>query len=223
MTTFVRGHLVQVADEMKRRHGRERPTLYLEPGDLVLLSGKSYNTKTGYHKVAPKYSGPYPVVRKIQDNTYELSGLPPEVPSTQNVKFLKEFHPSPSQFPGRPTPDHAAPIRIGDHYEWEVAEIMGYRVGVGEISYRIKWVNYPRDSWLRLTQLQNCQQLLWEYQLRHRIPLTYWSDQQESSSDESDSETEVPDNKSITLKTGEDCSKENPEVQQENTERSPER
>ena len=178
---------------MIKRRGRERPTPIFEPGDLVLLSAKSYKTQVGYRKMAPKYSGPYPVKAKIHDNAYELSGLPPEVPSTQNIKFLKEFCPSPARFPHRPGPEFAKPLLTGDHYEWEVAEILRHREGVGGMQYLIKWVNYPRNSWLKLRQLKNCQHLLRDYQLKNGVPLSYWPpEEEEESSDDSGDEAAMP-------------------------------
>ena len=163
----VTARIEQAADLMKRRYDRNRPHPEIRVHDLVLLSTRSYNPCEGKRKLRPRYTGPYPVTRVINPNAYELSGLPPEVPSTQSIKFLQLFFPTPARFASRPEPGYARPTRLGDHYEWEVSEILGHRQGVGGWQYRVKWVNSPDQHWLRLAQLRNCQRLLREYQVKH--------------------------------------------------------
>ena len=65
--------------------------------------------------MGPRYAGPYVVKRKIHDNTYELTGLPPEVPASQNVRFLRHFYPSPRKFADRPDAQFAKPLKVDSH------------------------------------------------------------------------------------------------------------
>ena len=185
--SFVRANLAHSAEETKRRYDKKHAPLDLQEGDLVLLSAKSHISFQGVRKHKPRYSGPYVVKRKIHHNAYELSGLPSEVPSTQNVQFLRLFHPTPARFASRPTPEYAVPTSKGTHLEWEVEAIIGHRQRIGAIQYRIKWANDPEATWLWPKNLQGCQQLLRVYQREHQLPLSYWSDDSSSlSTSESD-------------------------------------
>ena len=135
--------------------------------------------------MGPRYTGPYVVTRKIHENTYELFGLPPEVPSSQNVRFLRHFYPTPRKFADRPDAQFAKPIRVDTHVEWEVEAITDHKSAGAGLRYKIKWVGERQQHWLRAKQLKNCQRLLREYQRQHQIPLSFWSDS-EDSPDESD-------------------------------------
>ena len=109
--------LERAADDMRRRHDAKHKPLTFEPDDLALLSTRSHSTFEGRHKMGPRYTGPYVVTRKIHENTYELAGLPPEVPASQNVRFLRHFYPTPRKFVDRPDAQFAKPIRVDTHVE----------------------------------------------------------------------------------------------------------
>ena len=161
----------------------------------MLLSAKSHTLFQGARKHRPRYTGPYVVRKKVHDNAYDLSGLPKEVPSTQNIQFLRLFYPTPARFASRPSPEYAFPLVRGTHLEWEVEAIIGHRQMVGGTQYRIKWANCSEASWLWPKNLQGCQQMLREYQQEHQLPLSYWSDDSSSlSSEESDSSPDKEDN-----------------------------
>ena len=180
INAFIAANLQHCAEVTKRQYDKKHPALELEKGDLVLLSTKSYMPTEGVRKHRPRYTGPYVVKRRVHVNAYELAGLPEMVPSTQNVQFLRIFYPTPSRFSSRPTPGYAIPLKRGTHLEWEVEAIIDHRQVVGGIQYKIKWVNHPESSWLRVRNLQGCQQLLRTYQQEHNLPLSFWSDDSSS-------------------------------------------
>ena len=196
INAFVAANLQHCAEVTKRQYDKKHPALELEEGDLVLLSTKSYMPTEGVRKHRPRYTGPYVVKRRVHVNAYELAGLPEMVPSTQNVQFLRIFYPTPSRFSSRPTPGYAIPLKRGTHLEWEVEAIIDHRQVVGGIQYKIKWVNHPESSWLRVRNLQGCQQLLRTYQQEHNLPLSFWSDDSSSlpsaQTDQDDTPTTDP-------------------------------
>ena len=170
---------------MKRRYDRKHVPLLLEPGDLVLLSTKSHASLQEVRKLQMRFTGPYVVLHKVHDNAYALDGLPPEVPATQNVSFLRRFYPSPEKFASRPQPGEATqPIAIQDHHEWAVAEIKDHTLSNGQYRYLIRWQDFDQETWVRPSQLRNCAQMLREYQEAHGIEPDCWSS--EASSPESD-------------------------------------
>ena len=148
---------------MKSRYDQNRKSLELNEGDLVLVSTKSHRLLEGHRKHRQKHVGPYPVVKKINDNAYQLSGLPPGMPSTQNVQYLTLFNPSPSKFRTRPTPEVNLPEVIDGELEWEVENILDDKSTRGNFRYLIKWANTPQKQWLPLRSLNNCCKILRQY------------------------------------------------------------
>ena len=200
---FVYAILVEGAQRVKYRYDSKHKPFNAEPGDLVLLSVKSHPTFGEARKMRMRFTGLYVVKRKVHTNTYELEGLPPAVPPTQNVSFLRMFQPTPAKFRTRPTPGYAAgPIKFRDDLEWEVEAIKGHRDLRGEIQYQLKWRDHFETTWTRVTQMKNCQEMLREYQLEHKIPLSFWDEEPSSpESDSGDEEREDSDGEDPPLPT----------------------
>ena len=169
---------------MKRRYDVGRRPFKGEPGDLVLLSIKSHPDFGEARKLRLRFTGPYVIVKKIHDNAFQLDGLPPSVPPTQNVEYLRLYYPSPERFKTRPNlPKAPGPIQYRDHHEWEVESITGDQIVNGQRRYWIKWRDHEKQSLLRLAQLRHCAELLREYQKTKGLALDFWTDS--SSSPES--------------------------------------
>ena len=186
---FVSQRLEASASLMKRRYDKGRRPLDLQPGDLVLLSVKSHNAFHHAKKMALKYTGPYVVKSRPHQNAYELDGLPAEVPSVQNVSFLRYFLPSPPRFASRPASTQGElPVQVGDHVEWEVDAILGHRERGNALQYLVKWMGHPQTSWLYPRQLRHCAEMLNEYQSQQGLAMDSWTSS--SSSPESSSHPE---------------------------------
>ena len=117
----------------------------------------------GHRKHRQKHVGPYIVEKKINDNAYKLVGLPPGMPTTQNVQYLTLFNPSPHKFRARPTPEANLPDIIDGVPEWEVEEILGDRGTRENYRFLVKWANTPQKQWLPLRCLNNCCEVLRQY------------------------------------------------------------
>ena len=186
---FVAQNLKRSAETMKRRYDKQRKPFVAEIGDLVLLSVKSHPVFGMVRKLCLRYTGPYVVKGKVHENAYELDGLPPSVPSTQNVQHLRLFYPSPPKFEFRPGHHVAAgPIQIRDHREWEVETIVDHREVSGRTQYLLKWKDHDEKTWVHVRQLQHCGEMLREYQQQQGLTLDFWSES--SSSPESQHEDE---------------------------------
>ena len=182
---LVTQRLEQAADLMKRRYDRGHRPVDFQEGDLVLLSVKSHDSQNLTCKHRSRFTGPYVVDTKVHDNAYQLVGLLVEVPTTQNVKFLRLFYPSPAKFFSRPDAQYAHPLERGDHIEWEVEGIEAHRSTPRGIQYLLQWKGTTDKTWVRSRQLAHCQQILHDYQQKHNIAPDEWSDS--ASSLESDS------------------------------------
>ena len=131
---------------VKRRYDRKHPCVDFQLDDLVMLSAKSHPHQDEYRKMRPKFYGPYTISEKINDNAFKLKGLPPMVPQTQNVSFLRLFVPSPQCFASRPSATYPVPTTVGDHQEWEVEKIVAHRGEGNARRYLIQWVGIEDRS-----------------------------------------------------------------------------
>ena len=172
---FIKEHQEEVAQRMKSRYDRNRQPREFKEGDMVLVSTKSHRLLEGHRKHRQKHVGPYLIERKINENAYKLSGLPPGMPSTQNVQYLTPFNLSPPKFRTRPTPEANVPEIIDGEPEWEVEEILNDRStrGNGNFRYLVKWANTPQKQWLPLECLNNCCEILRQYYIKNNkeIPI----------------------------------------------------
>ena len=160
---FMRQHQQEVANRMKERYDQGRRPLELQPGDLVLLSTRSHHLLLGSRKHQHRRVGPYVVARKIQENAYELTGLPPGVPTTQNVRFLSKYELTPPAFSSSPERAALGPAQVDGEWEWEVEAIEDFRVQRNGNKYLVKWVDTPQRQWLSIDHLTNCREALLEY------------------------------------------------------------
>lgn len=126
---------------------KRRGELILEPGNQVWLSTMNLKMTCPSRKLGPKFMGPFPVKRKINDVTYELD-LPDslKVHLVFHVTLLKPATSNP--FAGCTT-GPPKPVIIDNEEEFEVEAILDCRKRRNGIQYLIKWKGYgPEDnSW----------------------------------------------------------------------------
>ncbi|KAF4148439.1 Chromo (CHRromatin Organization MOdifier) domain [Phytophthora infestans] len=135
---------------MKYFHDRNFPDYKFAPGDQVLLDTTHLDLHhlyvSGKRKLAPRYIGPYPVLKLTTPDTYQVQ-LPP------GLKLHNEFHISYL----RPYEFDANPRRLNDvlrllpcegHEGFQVQRILDRRVLKGIIQYKVRWYGRDnKDSW----------------------------------------------------------------------------
>ena len=107
----------------KARINKSRTEMILKPGDRVLINRAALHTdvKSRYKKIAPVYFGPFKVIKKVNDNCYEMNVKSMERKDRViNVQYFKEFVPSTS-YPKQP-PNTLAEIK---HRINEISSIAG--------------------------------------------------------------------------------------------------
>ena len=130
----------------------------------------SHAALTGVRKHQERYVGLYVVGAMIHPNAYHLKGLPPGVPQTQNVQFLRPFRTNPERFASRPSPGYANPVEHDRGLEWEVERILAHRSSRNRMWYRIQWKDTPQTQWLPDRELVNCRELVREYHATCGLP-----------------------------------------------------
>ena len=180
-------------DKAKERYDKNRKAVRFEVGSLVLLSTSSHAALTGIRKHRERFVGPYLVEGAVHPNAYQLKGLPPGVPSTQNVRYLRAFKPNPTRFSSRPTPEYATPLEVDGHWEWEVEAIVGHRQLRHGLKYRVKWKDTPQEQWLPATALRHCRRLVTDYHRAQNLPLPAGSFDDRTDSEEQDGSIQATD------------------------------
>ena len=169
---FIRRQQEQVADRMKERADCARRVLVFHEGDLVLLSTKSHPQLAGARKQGRIRVGPFVVRRQVNPNTYVLEGLPPGLPTTQNVSFLTPYHSSPTRFEDRPGEAANEPELVDGELEWEVERVEGFhQQRNGTRRYLVRWAGTPQRQWLPEDEMCHCMRAVRDYFEREGLPL----------------------------------------------------
>jgi hypothetical protein len=157
-------HLQLAKDRQKSYADANRQDVVFSTGDLVLLSSKNLNPKTGLRKLYPRWLGPFLVTQVINPVAYRLA-----LPSTMkvhpvfHVSLLKAYH---HTGPIQPPPQ---PVVIDDDFEYEVEDILKHRlVKSGKRNkqeFLIKWKGYGFEhcTWEPQANLSNCSDILATY------------------------------------------------------------
>ncbi|XP_075449336.1 uncharacterized protein LOC142490799 [Ascaphus truei] len=118
------------------------------PGDTVWLSSRNIRLKVPTMKLAPKFLGPFPVVRRINPVAYELR-LPPsmKISPVFHVSLLKPVFRS-SRFSKKTS--SPPPIMISGQQEYEVQFVLDSRKSRGGVQYLVHWRGFgPEErSWI---------------------------------------------------------------------------
>ena len=169
---FIQERQDKVMARMKSQADRHRRNYTFEPGDQVLLSTKSHPALVGNRKQQDLHVGPFVVKQRINNNTYELEGLPPAVPSTQNITFLSPFHPNVVRFSTRPPEDVALLEILEDSIEWEVEKVTDFcQARDGSRRYKVKWIGAQREQWLPESEMGHCTQSFHNYFTTRNLPI----------------------------------------------------
>jgi hypothetical protein len=155
-------------------------------GDMVYLSTKRYKdygsifyaSKQTATVFEPRNLGPFSIIQKISSHAYKLK-LPPSfrIHPVIHIRYLTK-HITTDRFSSREVIPPPETVMDDGTIEFEVESILSHRVrkyGRGSrLEYLIHWKGYQShdDTWEPLRNLENCQELVTEYdnKFRHDDP-----------------------------------------------------
>jgi hypothetical protein len=145
----------------KRLADRHRRLLQLKEGDQVLLSTEGLQLRSGSHKLAGRYVGPFRVSGTVNDNAVKLD-LPPLLGAlhpTFNITRLKLYRDGRAAFPGRPLQFHQPPAVETDTNgaaQYAVECVMAQRGKGVRRQLLVRWKGYgpEHDEWIKRSQLK---------------------------------------------------------------------
>lgn len=145
---------------------RRRPAQHFRPGQRVWLSSKDLPLRVESRKLAPRYTGPFKVVRRVNPVTYQLQ-LPRSlrINPTFHVSLLRPVLSSPHA----PAPKAPPPPRfINGEPIFTVHRLLDSRRVRGGVQYLVDWEGYgPEErSWVAARDIVD-KTLCKEFHLSH--------------------------------------------------------
>ena len=157
---------------MKDQANKHCRYYFFKPRDQILLSTKSHPSLLGNRKQQDLRIGPFVVRKRINDNAYELEGLAPAVPTTQNITFLTPFFPNKARFATRPPIEVATPKTVNGEVEWEVEAVTDFcQTKKGLRRYKVKWVGAQWKQWLPEKKIKHYPMSIRRYFINNNLPI----------------------------------------------------
>jgi hypothetical protein len=148
MTRAAEESLQKAKASMKRQWEKNRPTPQaFQEGDQVLVMAQHLLSNRPASKLDQKWRGPFQVVRKVGEATYELD-LPLAWKGQRvfNEGRIKAFHiptfPNQEELPSRPELE----LNNQGKEEYEVREILGQRGTGSKAEYLVRWEGYGLED-----------------------------------------------------------------------------
>ncbi|KAF1333397.1 Retrovirus polyprotein, partial [Globisporangium splendens] len=159
----------EAQERMKHYYDRNRNHQEFQIGDEVLLNGKNLDIRhKGFAqttKLAPRYIGPYKIIRKVHKDSYELL-LP------KGLKLHPVFHTSllkPYQKDDKRTQE-VRKVILADGSEGQLVKtVIGHRKRKSHMQYKIWWLGETKEpaTWVPIDNLKQVQghiDLYWDAQ-----------------------------------------------------------
>ena len=145
---------------------------------MVLLSTEHLRINDPQHnaKLAHLYCGPFPVIRVVNANAYEI-GLPAHmhIHAVVNITHLRAYKDGRVAFPARPAPpglDRPPPdaIDANGQPEYVVERVLAQKGSGQRVQYLVLWKGYPYEeaTWEPSSALAGAPEALKEFRKLHR-------------------------------------------------------
>ncbi|MBW0536632.1 hypothetical protein O181_076347 [Austropuccinia psidii MF-1] len=137
--------LESAINRLKRYADKSRASApVFNPGDMVLLSSINIKSTRPIKKLSERWLGPFPILKKVSTHAYHLKLLSQwkSIYPVFHISLLKPF--KTSKIPSR----HQEPpcsIIIDEEEEWEVSQILDFRIKRGKLWYLVEWKGFSQD------------------------------------------------------------------------------
>ncbi|MBW0510586.1 hypothetical protein O181_050301 [Austropuccinia psidii MF-1] len=137
-----------------------------QPGDNVWLSSKNIKSTRPTKKLSERWLGPFEVLKKIGSHAYHLK-FPQQWKSVHSAFHVSLLEPvKQSSIPDcnqLPPP----PVLVEEKEEWEVAQVLDFKLKRGKLWYLIEWKGFSEDpertNWEPASNLTNSPDLVKDF------------------------------------------------------------
>lgn len=160
-------HFTRAQERQKRYADKNRRPMSYEVGDSVWVQTKHINLPVNNtSKLKHKYMGPFKIIRKINENAYELK-LPAtsKVHPVFNVSRLRRFVPRLKPQINDDNEILQVPNIIDDTEEYEVSQIINHRMRGKKMEYLIRWAGWSEyfNTWEPIDNLTHAREAIQQY------------------------------------------------------------
>jgi hypothetical protein len=155
----------EAQDRMKSYYDKNRKQQEFEVGQLVLLDGKNLDIRhkgfASSSKLAPRFVGPYPIVKKVHHDSYEIA-------MSKDLRIHPVFHTSLLKLYQKDDSrqQQAPKVLLADGTEGQLVQaVIGHRKRQGQDWYKIHWLGETRRqaTWEPVDNLKQIPGLIAEY------------------------------------------------------------
>ena len=141
--TEAKAALAKSKDKMANYYDwRWTPAPVYQPGDKVYLDASNIQTTRPSQKLSHTRLGPFTIVRKVRNGTYQLC-LPPSMSRLHPVFNIVKLTPAlEDPIQGQQPQPPPLPKIIDGEEEWVVEEILDSRVVNCKLRYLVKWEGF---------------------------------------------------------------------------------
>ena len=166
--------IIAAQDRQKHQADKSRRPAPFKVGDKVLLSTEHISIAAHRNrpskKLEPQAIGPFEIIAKHNDNAFELD-LPPTMKHYPvfNADLLRPYHESLPEFSHR-TPPKPPPEIVNGQEEWEVEEILDYKIIGRTPKWLVKWKGYSEDdaTWEPRRNLVNASEAIAQFEAKQK-------------------------------------------------------
>ena len=169
---MARDKMAESQDRMKYYYDRNRSQQMFEIGELVLLDNKNLDIRhKGYavkNKLAPRFNGPYTIIKKHSKDSYELA-MPPglKIHPVFHTSLLKKYNKDENER----RDNRVAKTLLNDGTIGQLIEsVIGHRKVNNKMEYKIKWLGESKHqaTWEPEINLTQAKGLINEYNSNRR-------------------------------------------------------
>ncbi|KAF1329279.1 Retrovirus polyprotein, partial [Globisporangium splendens] len=170
MLKIAQDAISEAQDRMKSYYDKNRLVQDFEVGDYVLLDGKNLDIRhKGFaqsKKLAPRFIGPYQIVKKVHKDSYELA-------LSRELKLHPVFHTSLLKPYGKDESrqQKIQKVLLADGSEGQLVKaILNHRKRYGKMQYKIWWLGETKNqsTWEPLENLKQIPGLIEQYWSRKK-------------------------------------------------------
>ena len=161
----IRRNIQRATERMAKAANRRRKQIRYAVGDKVWLSTAAWCPQEGQPKLHYRFTGPFTIDERVNDNAYKLADILLGIHATQNITELRPFVESPERFKTRPKPPIPKPLSVRGRTEWEVEDILDSRIRANRREYKVKWKDSPGTTWEPRDNLANAPKILRRFEI----------------------------------------------------------
>ncbi|MBW0549793.1 hypothetical protein O181_089508 [Austropuccinia psidii MF-1] len=133
---------------------------------MIWLSSRNIKSTRPTKTLSERWLGPFSILKKFSTHAYHLK-LPSQWKFIHPVFHISLLEPVKTPTVPNRHQETPPPIQIEEEEDWEVSQIMNYKIKRGKLWYLVEWKgfsqNQERSNWEPTKNLKNCPKLVKDF------------------------------------------------------------